>query len=102
MEIPAQQESSRNLDGTFKPGFSGNPAGKKPGKTLKEFAREFLMSMDEEQKKKYLEGLDPQIVWRMAEGNPHNTTDVTSGDKPIPILGHVPTDLGNKEDTGTE
>jgi len=38
----------------------------------------------------------------MAEGNPHQTTDVTSGGKPLPILGgitkDVPTNNSNKAD----
>jgi hypothetical protein len=31
MEIPEEQENSRNADGTFKPGVSGNPGGRPIG-----------------------------------------------------------------------
>lgn len=67
-----RDEAGRLLPGTP----SLNPAGRPKGKTLKEFAREMLMSMDDTQKRAYLKKLPPEIVWRMSEGNPHQTTDV--------------------------
>jgi hypothetical protein len=78
-----------NYSTRFKPGQSGNPAGRPPGKTLKEFAREMLMSMNDEEKLAYLKELPPEIVWRMSEGNPHQTQDHTTNGKdlPVPILG---------------
>ena len=63
-----------------------NRAGRPKGKTLKEFAREMLMSLSDEDKIKYLKKIDPDMVWKMAEGNPQN--DVTSGGEafsPVPI-----------------
>lgn len=66
----------------FKVGNKGGP-GRKKGKNMKEFAREFLMAMSSEEKVKFMNSLEPDIVWRMAEGNPHSTEDITSGGKPF-------------------
>jgi hypothetical protein len=75
-------------------GQSGNPGGR-PKKTLKVFAREFLESMSEEDRIEYFSTLDPEVVWRMAEGAPQTNADITSGGKPL-IL---PAELINKNDT---
>ncbi len=66
----------------FQKGQSGNPGGR-PKKTMKVFAREFLESMSEEDRIEYFSTLDPELVWKMAEGNPDNKSDITSGGKPI-------------------
>lgn len=82
-------------------GVSGNPGGR-PKKTMKLFAREFLESMSEEDRIAYFSTLSPEIVWRMAEGNPQ--TDVTSkGDKlfPAPILGGITNEV-HSDDSSKE
>ena len=76
---------NRMPDGNFGPGNNANPAGRPKGKTLKEFARELLMTMNDEKKKEFLAELPKEIWWRMAEGNPHNTQDMTSGDQRIGV-----------------
>ena len=70
----------------WKKGQSGNLAGRPKGKTLKEYAREYLSKMNDEERDEWLDGLPKDVVWRMAEGNPHSTEDLTSGGKPIPLL----------------
>ena len=90
---PNNTEYKRQEDGTFAVGTAPGP-GRKPGKTMKEYAKEWFELKSQEDKDAYIQELEkkrPGFAWTMAEGNPHNTTDLTSGDKPIPIL-HVPTD----------
>jgi hypothetical protein len=67
----------------FVKGVSGNPKGRPPGKSLKTFAREYLESLPDDEKVEYLKTLQPEIVWKMAEGNPKQDTDVTSGGEKI-------------------
>jgi len=67
----------------FKPGQSGNPSGRPPGKSLKEYAKEMLASMDEEQRQKFLEGIDKKVIWEMAEGGAKSNVDVTTDGKPL-------------------
>lgn len=98
---PIKTEIKRNEDGTFADGTAPGP-GRKPGKTLKEFAREYYACKTDEEKKEYIEDLEkklPGFVWRMAEGNPESKTDLTSGGKPIPILGNVSANNSNQEDS---
>lgn len=66
----------RNTDGTFKKGHPATSEGRPKGKTLKEYAKDYLMSLPDEQKTEYLASLPADIVWRMAEGNPKQDTDV--------------------------
>ena|ERR1039458_1349430 len=62
----------------WKKGVSANPKGRPKGKTLKEFAREYLESLPEDEKVEYLASLPTDIVWKMAEGMPQTNTDLTS------------------------
>lgn len=80
----------------FKEGNNANPNGRPKGKTLKEFAREYLQSLPDERKIEYLATLPEDIVWKMAEGNPANATDLTSKGERIVVM---PSELITKNDT---
>ena len=79
----------------FKKGQSGNPEGRKPGKSLKEYAKEMLASMNEEERQEYLKGLPKEVIWKMSEGNPANATDLTSKGERILVM---PPELINKNE----
>lgn len=92
MSEPDKQVPKQFKPYIWKKGQSGNPNGRPKGKTLKEFARQYLESLPDEEKVDYLASLPTDIVWKMAEGNPESKTDVTSGGRPIvnldPDLAH--------------
>ena len=50
--------------------------------------------MNDEEKIAFMNSVGGDVVWRMAEGNPHQETDVTSGGKPI----YIPSELIPKND----
>lgn len=82
-EKPVNQSPKQLIPYQWKKGQSGNPNGRPKGPTLKEFARNYLMSLPDDEKIDFLAALPPEIVWKMAEGNPHQSEDITSGGKEI-------------------
>ena len=67
----------RDEKGQFLPGTAPGP-GRPKGKTMKEFAREYLMLKTDDEKKEWLEkhvnGID---VWKMAEGMPKQDVEMS-------------------------
>ena len=51
--------------------------GHKRTETLKDYARRYLLEMGEEEKKEFMRALPKDLIWRMAEGQPHTTEDTT-------------------------
>lgn len=72
MSKPALQAKSSRADRVkpwqWKKGQSGNPSGRKAGKSMKEYAKELLAKMTMEEREKFLHGLDKDKIWEMAEG----------------------------------
>lgn len=65
------QEQTKSRPWLFQPGKSGNPGGRKKGtKSLKTFAKEYLLSLPDEEKLKYMKGMDKKDIWEMGEGKP--------------------------------
>ena len=91
------QRAKQLIPYQWKKGQSGNPAGRPKGKTLKEFAKDYLMSLPDDEKIEYLASLPTEIVWKMAEGNPESKTDVTSGGKPV----FIPSEIAGKNNIET-
>lgn len=76
-ETTEKQQGKQLIPYQWKKGQSGNPNGRPKGKTLKEFAREYLQSLPDDEKVDYLASLPTEIVWKMAEGNPKNETEMS-------------------------
>lgn len=77
-KIPENREETRNPDGTYKPGVSGNPGGR-PKNTLKGYLARKFDKMTDEEKEAWLiaNKVSAEVQWKMAEGNPRQDTDVS-------------------------
>ena len=67
----------------WKKGQSGNILGRPKGKTLKEWTKDYLERMTDEERDEFMEGIPKDMIWKMAEGNPQTNTDITTDGKPI-------------------
>lgn len=66
-----QHKNSRGaalLPYQWKKGQSGNIMGRPKGKTMKEYVREYLERMTDEERDEWLEGIDKHKIWEMSEG----------------------------------
>lgn len=69
-EQPKSSRAAHLKPYQFKKGQSGNPAGRKPGISLKERAKAYLATLTDEEALEYWNGMDKKTVWEMAEGKP--------------------------------
>lgn len=82
----------------WKKGQSGNPKGRPKGKTLKEWAKDYLAAMTDEERDAFLDSIPKEVIWKMAEGNPESKTDMTSAGQPIVF---VPSEIAEKNNLDT-
>jgi len=80
----------------FKPGVSGNPKGRPPGKSLKTFLKEHFEKLTDEEKMEFFKNIDPEMAWKMAEGNPDQQADLTSKGEPLGLLNYATSNVKEK------
>lgn len=62
----------------YKKGQSGNPGGKPVGSvSMKTYVKNKLLSMTDEEREIFLEGVDKKVLWEMSEGKAKQDLDIT-------------------------
>lgn len=79
MEESDKQSNNNSKPWLWKKGQSGNILGRPKGKTMKEWAREYLERMTDEERDEFMEGIPKETIWKMSEGNPKNDIEHSGG-----------------------
>lgn len=78
MEMESQDQLNNSKPWLFQPGQSGNAGGRPKGsKSLKTYAKEYLLSLSDEEKLEYMKGMDKKTIWEMAEDKAGQGVNVT-------------------------
>ena len=75
-----EQTANRKIDRPwlYKKGQSGNPNGRPLGSiSLKVYIRNKLLSMTDEEREVFLEGVDKKTLWEMSEGKPKQDVELS-------------------------
>lgn len=91
METELDNQGKNKVDAIrpymWKKGQSGNIMGRPKGKSMKEYVKQYLERMTDEERDEWLEGIPKEKIWEMAEDKPKQGTDITSGGEKIaPVL----------------
>lgn len=86
LEQSDKQIGNSNKPWLWKKGQSGNIMGRPKGKTMKEYAREYLERMTNEERDEWLEGIEKHKIWEMSEGKAESKTDLTSKGEKIVFM----------------
>lgn len=80
------QEQTNNRPWLYKKGQSGNPGGRPVGSiSMKQYVKNKLLSMTDEEREVFLEGVDKKVLWEMSEGKAKQDLDVTTDGKPMVV-----------------
>ena len=82
----------------YKKGQSGNPSGRAPGISLKEYARMKFRTMTDEDREEFFNGIPKIDLFKMAEGNPESKSEVNNVGNPIIVLSN---EIANKHDSSS-
>lgn len=78
-ELISDKQTNNSKPWLWKKGQSGNIMGRPKGKTMKEYAKQYLERMTDEERDAWLEGIPKDKIWEMSEGKARQDTDITSG-----------------------
>ena len=90
MDENAQEQGNNKVPApirkyAFKPGVSGNPGGRPKGsKSMKQWAKEYLESMPEEDRVEFVNSVDHKTIWEMSEGKAKQDIDAN-----VDVVTHV-------------
>jgi len=76
-------DKRKTMPHLWKKGQSGNILGRPKGKTMKEWAKEYIARMTDDERDEWLAGIPKEVIWKMSEGSPETKTDITSAGQPI-------------------
>lgn len=89
----------RDKRGLFLPGNPGSP-GRPRGTSLKEYWRQKLADMTEEERTAFSQDLNNELIWKMAEGNPATETNLGNKDGK-PFIVNIVKEIAEQNDIDT-